>query len=158
MENMNINIEMNVEMNEEAKKISIIEKNQERKLRNARQHKELIDEKRNELAMKKEEMEETMELIKYHQQMIISCFLEKAELLKEIDYLISEIRDEEESAKDSIVNFIYPELLKEPTKTLEQEKEEDSDFFRNIDSATIESFRDQLKALMIRLGQVNDND
>ncbi len=151
----NINIEMNVEMNEEAVKISMIEKNQERKLQNARQRKQIIDEKRNELAQKKTEMQETMEFIKYYQQMLISSFLEKADLLEEIELLISEVQYEEESAKDSIVNFMYPELLSEEnlTKTLEQDN-----FAEIITSSTIDSFIEQLEELNKRLGQVRYDD
>lgn len=154
MENMNINIEMNMEMNEEVKKIARVERNQELKLQNARQHRDSMLEKQNEIEEKRKEMEETVELIKYYQQMLLACFMDKEDLLEDMNKLISEAQSEIESSKKTIVDFMYPEAVENLTNSLDKEN-----FMDIVNSVSINSFTEQLKSLAIKLEQDrNDNN
>ena len=152
MENMNINIEMNMEMNEEVEKITRVERNQELKLQNARQHRDLMLDKQNKIEEKRKEIEETVELIKYYQQMLLACFMDKEDLLEDMNLLISEAQSEIESSKKTIIDFMYPEAVENLTNSLNKEN-----FMDIVNSVSINLFIDQLKNLAIKLEQ-NRND
>ena len=152
MENMNINIEMNMEINEEVEKITRVERNQELKLQNARQYRDSMLDKQNKIEEKRKEMEENVELIKYYQQMLLACFMDKEDLLKDMNNLISKAESELKDSKKTIIDFMYPETVENLTNSLNKEN-----FMDIVNSVSINLFIDQLKNLAIDLEQ-NRND
>lgn len=140
-------------MNRNERLIAILNTDQETKLNNAKSRMESIVAKQHEVLKKTEELKDKLENIKLYQQLLISCYLDKEELLSELNMLINEVRFEEEDAKRTIVKFMYPDLDLNTIRV-----ENDSDLKAKLNEACITDFIEQLKEIKLIVENFrNDN-